>query len=158
MRMRTVCTCGLIGWAAIVGVATTTGCAGMIKDGMRQGTEEIWNEKKVDKIDEGFAPAAAKAARSFAEKTFAMFPDFKVELREMAVDGDHVFARWAATGTHKKLGKKITIHGITYSKLDGRKVVEQQVVWNELDELRQLGYKIVTPAGETQEIKLFVEP
>lgn len=133
----------------------TSGCASMIKDKIIENNDEVWKERKLDRIDEGMTPELAKKTRAFAEKTFDMFPDFKVEWGEIALDGDYVFVRWTATGTHKKWGKKITVRGITYAKIDGKKVVDQQVVWNEFDSAKQMGYKLLNPNGETEEIELF---
>lgn len=133
------------------------GCSSMIKGKIIESNDKVWKERKLDGIDKGMPAELAKKTKAFAEKTFDIFPDFKVEWGELAVDGDYVFMRWTATGTHKKWGKKITVKGMTYSKLDGKKVVEQQVVWNEFDAAKQMGYKLLNPNGETEEIKLFTE-
>ena len=50
-----------------------------------------------------------------------------------------------STGTHKN-GKKVTITGLTFSRMEGRKVVEEFFAWDTLSEKQQLGYTLSPPA------------
>lgn len=76
----------------------------------------------------------------------AIFPDLKVDLYEVLVDGDSVATRWAVTGTHQAeffgvpaTGKQLTVEGMNFYHVDDGKITD---VWTQFDGvsiLQQLG-------------------
>jgi len=126
---------------------------------VRRIADEIWNQGKLDVIEEIMAADAryhgphmpgGSGGRDDWRKAIAMyrgaFPDSHVTFEEFLVSGDRIVGRWRATGTHtgslpslQPTGKPIAITGITIYRLSGSQIQE---AWEQLDLLgmwRQLG-------------------
>lgn len=80
------------------------------------------------------------------------FPDARVTVQDQVVEDGKVATRWIARGTHAgdiadvpATGKEVTVSGVTISRLEHGRVVEQWVTWDRLGMLVQLG-AIPTPA------------
>jgi steroid delta-isomerase-like uncharacterized protein len=74
------------------------------------------------------------------------FSDARITVDEQFGQGDRVATRWTGRGTHSgefagiaATGKEVTISGLTISRLDGDKVVEDWINWDTLGMLVQLG-------------------
>lgn len=74
------------------------------------------------------------------------FPDFKLEMKEKIVDGDHIASHWTCTGTHKgdflgipPTGKRVEVNGMTLAQVKDGKVVRERVYFDRLGMLEQLG-------------------
>ena len=87
-----------------------------------------------------------EACKKQAAINLAAFPDRCLIANDVIADGDKVVTRWTWSGTHKgeyqgiaPTGKRVTVTGITISRIEGGKVVEE---WEEFDRLglmQQLG-------------------
>ena len=83
------------------------------------------------------------------------FPDEKVTLSNIEVSGNNVFVNWTFTGTNNgefngmaPTGKKVEISGVSQLKYNGEgKCYREDVFFNELDMMKQLGYKLEKEAG-----------
>ncbi len=87
---------------------------------------------------------------------FEAFPDLELKLKKSYSKGNTVFVHWTSTGTHTgtfgevvATGKKVHIQGLSqlYFNNDG-KLYGEDVVFNELDLLQQLGYTLNRPILE----------
>jgi predicted ester cyclase len=127
------------------------------KEIVRRLTEESWKNPSV--IDElaspdyvGYDPAEPEPVRGPAglkaqlEKYSAAFEGAQVTIDEQLADGDMVATRWTGRGTHTgeiagvaPTGKEVTVTGITISRVENGKVVEERQVWDTLGMLVQLG-------------------
>ena len=58
------------------------------------------NEKRVEVIDELYSPRLAGPARRWITPFLRSFPDTRMEIVELVVDGDRVAARFRCSGTH----------------------------------------------------------
>jgi hypothetical protein len=125
-----------------------SGCKSAIKENVRKNVQAIWNDGKVELIEEGYTAAAGKKVRAFYDQVKAAYPDFKIEIEEIAADGNVLYTRWSATGTHAKYEKKVQFDGVSYARLEGRKVSEELVFWDRDAEYKQLGYTILPPDME----------
>ena len=74
------------------------------------------------------------------------FPDLKMTVEEQAAEGDKVFTRWTATGTHRgelmgvpPSGKQCRVQGMVVSRIVNGKVVEDREIYDTLGMLRQIG-------------------
>ena len=74
------------------------------------------------------------------------FPDLKMTIEEQAAEGDKVFTRWTATGTHRgelmgfpPTGKIARVQGMIVTRIVNGKVVEDKEVYDALGMLRQIG-------------------
>lgn len=83
------------------------------------------------------------------------FPDQNVSLSNLQVSDNDVFVNWIFTGTHNgefnglaPTGNKVKIFGVSRIKFTGEgKVNQEDVYYNELELMNQLGYKIAKEAG-----------
>ena len=84
---------------------------------------------------------------------FTAFPDLKISLEETAVKGNKIFLLWQSTGTNTGVfgevaptGKKVKINGLSHLYFDkSGKLYREDVYYNELDLLQQLGYTLAPP-------------
>jgi predicted ester cyclase len=88
-------------------------------------------------------PAGLKAN---VQKYLAGFPDGRITVDDQIAEGDKVATRWTGRGTQTgeiagiaPTGKQVTVAGLTISRLDGGKVVEEWTTWDTLGMLMQLG-------------------
>lgn len=120
--------------------------------------EEPW-KGNFDVIDEsvsadyvGHDPAQPEpirgpgGVRANVEKYLAGFPGGAITVDEQIAEGNRVATRWTGRGTHTgelegiaPTGKDVTVSGLTISRLDGDKVVEEWTTWDALGMLVQLG-------------------
>jgi predicted ester cyclase len=120
--------------------------------------EEPW-KGNMDVIDEYIAPEYVAhdpsepepvrgplGFRGQVEKYLSAFPDTRFTIDDQFADGEHVATRWTARGTHQgeiagisPTGKEVTVTGLTFSRFEGGKVIEDWITWDTLGMLVQLG-------------------
>lgn len=131
----------------------------------RRVFEEGWSKGNLDIVDEcvgasyvGYDPAQPEPTRGIAafkqsiQDYRAAFPDLTFAVDEAyAVGADHAVLRWTARGTQQgallgipPTGRTASVGGITLSRFEGGKVVEEHTNWDTFGLLRQLG-AIPTP-------------
>ncbi len=122
--------------------------------------DEVWNNGRVDLIDEFRASDAVAAGleegttHSHGKGPFealygnlrAAFPDLRLSIEDLIAEGDSVAIRLTATGTHtgnafgvRPTGKSVAFSGIIMARIVGGKIAQ---AWNSLDQmalLRQIG-------------------
>jgi len=76
----------------------------------------------------------------------AAFPDTRFELSDFITGPDRVAFRWASSATHlgpyldvPPTGRSVTASGLTMSRVDGGKIVEDWTSWNKHELLATLG-------------------
>ncbi len=126
---------------------------------VRRWFEEVWNQGRMEAIDEMASPDAIghgqaqhdidiglKEFRKFAAGLHGAFPDFQVTLDQVIEQGDKVVTRWTTTMTHKgeflgfaPTGKKATVTGTTILRIVNGKIVEGWDNWDQLGLLVQIG-------------------
>jgi steroid delta-isomerase-like uncharacterized protein len=84
--------------------------------------------------------------RTRLERYVAAFPDGRVVVDEQTAAGTGVTSRWTLTGTQvgeldglPPSGRQVTVSGITISRVDGDRVVEEWTSWDRLGMLVQIG-------------------
>lgn len=125
---------------------------------VRRVLEEPWRGS-MDVIDACVAPNyvghdpsepepinGPEGIRSQVEKYKAAFSDARITVDEQFAEGDRVATRWTGRGTHDgdlaglaPTGKEATVTGLTLSRLEGDKIVEEWTTWDTLGMLVQLG-------------------
>lgn len=88
---------------------------GSNKDLIRRCMDEIWNKGDLTLIDRVFAPgyvfrhpnfpeplAGPESYKKFVAAYRQAFPDLHVSMNEMVAEGEIVFYRWSAVGTHER--------------------------------------------------------
>ena len=129
----------------------------------RRVFEEIWNNKKLDVIDELMAadyvhhdpqspdvPSGIEGYKQFVSYYLNAFPDLHYTIEDLLADGNTVAIRWTATGTHQgdlpgitKTGRQISVTGMTIARVRDGKFIESWGNWDALGLMQQLG---VVPA------------
>jgi len=122
--------------------------------------EEVWNQGKLDVIDEIFATdyvghtagspdiLGPEDLKQYVTMTCTTFPDLKITVEDQIAEGDKVVTRWTATGTHKPTGVQATWTGISFFRIAGGKIVER---WKSMDTLGMMQQLGVIPAPEQGE-------
>jgi steroid delta-isomerase-like uncharacterized protein len=121
--------------------------------------EEFWNQGQLSVADELFTadyvrhdPATADlaggvdGARAGCVRFRTAFPDLRLTVADLLMDGDKAVVRWTTSGTHQgdlmgiaPTGKKVGLTGISIMRFAGAKVAEEWVNWDTLGMMQQLG-------------------
>jgi predicted ester cyclase len=67
----------------------------------------------------------------------ALFDDLQIRVADQVSEGDRVVSRWVMTGSNR--GRRTEPSGITISRVDGGRIVEDWTALDSLELLRQLG-------------------
>jgi predicted ester cyclase len=132
--------------------------------------EEVWNQGKLDVIDElvagnyvfnnpsvpGGKLTGPEAFKKFVQMGRAAVADIRITINDQVAEGDKVVTRWTETGTLTgalmgiaPTGKRGTMTGITIDRYQSGKLVEQ---WQNADQLgmfQQLGLVPMLAPAET---------
>jgi steroid delta-isomerase-like uncharacterized protein len=129
----------------------------MIRLHDRHNEEEL-NQGDLSVVDEIFAPGYVRHVTGMpdivgreAEKQFesairAGFPDIHFTIEDRFVDGDRLFVRWSAQGTHQgeylgipATGKPVTVAGMVIHRIEEGQFQESWDIFDNLGMLQQLG-------------------
>lgn len=121
---------------------------------MRLWFQEVWNEKRADRIAKLVAPGCVvhnvdekggdahgpEALLAFQARIVAAFPDIRITLHEIVESGELVAGRWSAELTHTghglgvpPTGKAVTLTGMSMARVRDGRIVES---WDEWDRMR----------------------
>jgi len=129
---------------------------------------EEWNRRNFAALDEliaadYFDPSLQVRSLESYKKLLTMhlkgFPDWHETIEDIIAEGDKVWVRYTATGTHTgefrglaPTGKKFTETGVLIWRIvDGKIVEKESAVYDELDFLKQLG--VIEYKGFPNEVK-----
>ena len=120
--------------------------------------DEVWNEGRVDAIDELLAPDSvvhglgdgqmrgAAAFKPFHAAYRDAFPDVRIEIEDMVEEGDKVAFRWTGTASHRGQGlgfaatnRRVRFQGMGIIRVRNGKLVEGWNTFDQLGMLQQLG-------------------
>ncbi|WP_297798168.1 ester cyclase [uncultured Eudoraea sp.] len=130
--------------------------------------DSCWNDQNVTKLNELVAKdfirilnginVAANENELGAHMNvfFTGFPDLKIQYNNLYIEGNNLFMNWECTGSNTGIfgempatGKKIKIQGLSHLYFtDEGKLYKEDVYYNELDLLQQLGYTLEAPILE----------
>jgi steroid delta-isomerase-like uncharacterized protein len=136
---------------------------------IRRWFEEVWNNGRIDAIDEMAAPdviahghapydIGLEQFRGFFKNVRSAFPDIQIGIDFTLAEGDKVAARWTANATHKgsflgyaATGRPIKISGVSIMRIASGKIVEAWDTWDQLGLMFQigaaLGHEFFAPPG-----------
>lgn len=141
-----------------------------VKEVSRRLFEELWNQGKLELIDELVDPQFRgndpllgvfdrKAYKEAVKNYRATFSRLTFEIDAMISEGDVVATTWTATGTHTgpfgalaPTGKTATVRGITVAEYEDGKLISSTSQMDTLGLMRQLGAD-VTPVVAGPELK-----
>jgi steroid delta-isomerase-like uncharacterized protein len=124
---------------------------------VRRAIEEPW-KGNLDVIDEliatdyiGHDPASPEplhgpeGVKEFISTYQAAFPTARITVEQQLAEGDLVATRWTGRGTHEgelmgitATGKRVSVSGLTISRLEGGKIVEEFQNWDTFGLMQQL--------------------
>lgn len=130
--------------------------------------DTIWNQKKLDSLDVFFPSKFIRKVNNIdlavdkAELTanlkilFKSFPDLQMNIDYMTAAKNKVYMNWTLNGTNKGdfgaypgKGLKVKISGISRIDFDeDGKIIYENIFYNELSLMQQLGYNLMMPNNE----------
>lgn len=132
----------------------------------------IWNEGRLDLIEKHYAPdvilktsampqpsTGSEGIKTWLNNSLTSTPDHHLTFNEFYVDGNVIFTRFTATGTNTgplstplgeipATGRSFSITGMSFYRIENGLITEQEVVFNVLDMLMQIGFRVVPPSEE----------
>ena len=125
----------------------------------RRWAEDVINQRNLDAVDEIYAsdfvghdPAmpedtrGVEGAREFYSMYQSAIPDAEITIEDQVAEGDKVVTRWTGRGTHQgelmgvsPSGNRVEVPGITISRIEGGKVVEEWDVYDALGMMQAIG-------------------
>ena len=109
-----------------------------------------WNDQTLDGLEEYVAPDVLQRWKEQFAWGLSTFPGHRVEITDMVAEGDKVWVRAATSGGYgggwmgiPASAVQWTNTGVYFYRLAGGKIVEDDMLFNVLGHLRQLGAKIV---------------
>jgi steroid delta-isomerase-like uncharacterized protein len=122
---------------------------------------EFWTQDTVDRLPDRTCRGTDEIADYF-EQIFAALPDFRIVVREVVEQSDHVFAQWHLTGTHtgadfqgiEATGRPLEIDGMDHFVLNDGRVVSNFVVYDQMQFARQIGLMPQDGSGADRALKL----
>lgn len=129
----------------------------MIRLHDRHNEEEL-NQGDLSVVDEIFSPnyvrhvvgmpdvVGREAEKQFASAIRAGFPDIHFTIEDRFVEGDKLFVRWTAKGTHQgeymgvpATDKSVTVTGMVVHRIEEDQFQESWDIFDNLGMLQQLG-------------------
>lgn len=122
-------------------------------------TDESWNGKDLEVLDQFFAPdyvghdvpnpepvRGPEGMRAFLHNYHAGLQDAHIQIEDLLIDGDRVVTRWTGTGKHvgpvlgvPATGKDVRFTGIRIFRVADGRIVEGWVNWDVFGLMKQLG-------------------
>lgn len=114
----------------------------------RRWFEEVWNERRVDLIDELMAPdsighleagdvGGPDSFRQIHAAFVSAVPDLRIEIEDVVAEGDRAAVRWHVRGTHGGEGfgfaptqQNVARRGTTWLRVRDGRIVEGWDTWN----------------------------
>lgn len=132
------------------------------KEVIRRLYKEVWNERKLEVIDQLVSRSHALISPDISGPTMgpaaykneiaafvAGFPDLRFTVEETICEKDKIVASWTFTGTHKgeflgiaPTNKKVSVAGITIHQIEDGKILDSQAVWDAISLFQQLGVEL----------------
>lgn len=117
--------------------ATARGALECVCSGaQRDEASRFYSPEFVDHVND-FELRGLEGVRRSVELYTSVLDDLKVTVEEQVVDGDRVTSRFVVTGTNR--GRSVRFNGITISRFQDGRIIEDWSVTDTLGMLRQLG-------------------
>lgn len=107
---------------------------------------DIWEQGNLDRIDANYEPELGHEIRRFVEENRTLYPDLKIRIDDAIIRGNRYVTLWTVTGTHRDVGKPVTLSGVSVrTRVDG-KIVEERMFFDQKSIYDQLGFRVEAPA------------
>ena len=138
------------------------------KELARLVVDEAWNKGNLGVLDEQVAPdfvyhqspfpdiKGVEAYKKFIQDNRTAYPDIRITLEDVIVEGDRVVSRGTYTGTQKGIsptlgistGKPVNFNLCTVARTANGKIVEEWAYVDWLGFMQQIGYKMSPPVTQ----------
>jgi predicted ester cyclase len=138
------------------------------KEVVRRALEEPWRDMSV--IDElvdssyvGYDPASPEPLRGpqgvkeNLNQYLSAFEGANIIVKDQIAEGDLVASRWEGRGKHTgeimgtaPTGREVVVSGLTLSRLENGRIVEEWTNWDTLGMLQQIGAVPTMAAAQTR--------
>lgn len=125
----------------------------------------VWNGKNIDSVNQFFSDSATRkinnveVSRNKKElianiKVYLTgFPDIDLNINDLIEFKSKVYMNWTIIGTNTNVfgelpatGKKVKVSGVSiFTFDDGGMIIYEDVFFNELSLLQQIGYQLIPP-------------
>jgi steroid delta-isomerase-like uncharacterized protein len=118
----------------------------------------LWRDGSPDRFHGIFDAVAPEGIRAWFSELFAAFPDFELEILEIAAGGDNAAVRWRGSGTFTGPGRfqglapngaRIALEGCDMFRVADGEIVENNAYTNGMELAQQLG--VLPPQGSVGE-------
>jgi steroid delta-isomerase-like uncharacterized protein len=131
---------------------------------------DLWNNGNANAAIALYAPGAKRidpnsttegpeAIAGYVAQVRQAHPDFRLEIPEVFERNDLFASYWTCTGTQTgeflglpASGRRIQIAGMTLARLEGGKIVDEQVFFDRVTMLEQLGMLPEALQGQVREV------
>jgi steroid delta-isomerase-like uncharacterized protein len=120
--------------------------------------EEVWNERKLELVDQLLSPSHAlhepsasgsqvgpQAYKTTITRFLTGLPDLRFTIQDLISERNKLVVSWLLSGTHSgefygmaATNKKISVEGITIHQIENGKILESYASWDRLGLMRQL--------------------
>jgi predicted ester cyclase len=101
-----------------------------------ESAPRYYSAEFVDHVND-FELRGLEGVRRSVELYTSVLEELRLNVEEQLVDGNRVTSRFVVTGTHR--GRRVRFNGITISRFENGRIVEDWSVTDTLGMLRQLG-------------------
>jgi steroid delta-isomerase-like uncharacterized protein len=116
----------------------------------------IVDENYVRKMNGVIVASNLQELKATMNIILSSFPDFKITNKISYIKDNNAFVYWTFTGTNRAdfaeqpaTGKKVTVNGLSHFYFNNSgKIDKEDVFYNELNLLQQLGYTLKPPVVE----------
>ena len=112
---------------------------------------ELFDALEPDALEDVLSPELAAGWREIM--SHLPFSEHRIKITDIVAEGDQVAIRVETRGIHSgkwegvpATGKRWTNRGMGLARVDGRRIVELEFLFDELGHLKQLGATITPPA------------
>ena len=136
---------------------------------IRRLYEEVWNERKLEVVDElisqshalhdTIASGSQVGPESYKRRVVELttgFPDLCFTIEDTIAEREKFVVSWIISGTHKGVymeipatGRKISVEGITIHHIKNGRILDSYAIWDALGLMRQIG--AIPAQGKTKE-------
>jgi len=106
---------------------------------------EVWTAETVVRFPDRTCRGRDEVA-AYVKELFAAVPDLRMDVQSVVEQGDEVFVRWTATGTHEGTiqgvdgtGRRLEIDGMDHVTLREGKIVSNFVLFDQMQWARAVG-------------------
>lgn len=131
------------------------------EDTVRALVQRVWNERRIDELDQFFAPTfdhdgatdTVEGLRAWHRDDAATWEAATYDVLDLVSDGEHVALRWSATATQvgawgpvPPTGRRVTWRGAHFFTVRDGLVVGMAAMSDMFAKARQLGVEMTPPS------------